>query len=238
MPTPETLNSLHVSSLLCSSLSTLLNSFNVCVRYVVFMRKAFTYLVKEKYNEYLDGLWWGLCGKAESQTSLCMCVCKQILMHHEEGHYGCFWRKVNGWLTGLGWKQASSGAPSALYHMQLGHRQNFKGSLCAACLGSIARTVAHTQGTFTSIRKGVFSFRVQSSTRASGLVSGGLRSSRARASHQCRATREDFFKTPRPPSFREWWPPLSEGTETSVMTVGVWLLCIGSLQPLSGFRWS
>lgn len=177
-----------MGSLLFSPLSTLLNSFNMCVQYAVFMRKAFTYLVKEKFNEYLNGLWWGLCGKAESQTSLC--VCKQILMHCEEGHYGCFWRKVNGWLTGLGWKQASSGAPRsrALYHMQLGQRQNFKGSFWAARLGSVARTVAHTQDTFTSIRKGVFSFRVQSGTRASGLASGGLRSSRARASHQCRAT--------------------------------------------------
>lgn len=160
------------------------------------MRKAFTHLVKEKFNEYLNGLWWGLCGKAESQTSLCVCVCKQILMHCVEGHYGCFWRKVNGWLTGLGGKQASSGAPSALNNMQLGQRQTFKGSFCAARLGSIARTVAHTQDTSASIRKGVFSFRVQSSTRASGLVRGGLRSSRARASHQCRATWEDFFQTP------------------------------------------
>lgn len=139
---------------------------------------------------------------------VCVCVCKQILMHCEEGHYGCFWRKANGWLTSLGWKQASSGAPKsrALYddlQWQLGQRQKFKGSFCVARLGSFARTVAHNQDTFTSIRKGIFSFRTQSGTRACVLVSGSLRSFRAQASHQCRATWEDFFKTPRPSSFRE-----------------------------------
>lgn len=72
--------------------------------------------------------------------------------------------------------------------------RTFKGSICVVQLWRFARTVAHTQCTFTSIIKGTFSSRMQSGTRASGLASGGLCSSRVQSSYQMQLPRKAFPK--------------------------------------------
>lgn len=102
---------------------------------------------------------------------MCMCVCKRILMRCAEGHYRCFWRKANGWLTSLDGSKHVQALPKAepcimLCIGNLDRGRTLREAFCVACLGALPQLLPTPRVTSLVLPKASFSFRMQSSTRA------------------------------------------------------------------------